>query len=439
MENRVLKIRKGKFFPYGIHVKGMKELCDTKPIENFLSPDSVSISLSQHIGAPATPEVAVGDKVKKGQLIGKASGPVSANVYASICGEVTDISDIVNGLGQKQTHITIVADGSDEEFLFEPLSDREPQSLIERVRLAGIVGLGGAGFPTAVKLTPRNPLEILVINGAECEPYLNCDLRLMLERTEEIYKGIKLVANALNVKRIVMGIEVNKPQAIDAFVKYDDIEIVALKKQYPMGSEKHLIYCSTGRKVPVGKMPFDVGCMVMNIKTVLACYEAIELNKPLTEAVMTVSGNGVNEPKNLKVALGTPFTSIIEHCGGMKDNAVKVVAGGPMMGKALVSLNHFARKTDSGILVMVNGETDLSEPTNCINCAKCANNCPMRLMPMYIESFALAGDFKSAEKYGAMNCLECGSCAYNCPAKRPLVQSISMAKMKIREMKANGK
>lgn len=434
-----MKIRKGKFFPYGIHVKGMKELCANKPIETFTNPETVSISLSQHIGAPATPEVSVGDKVKKGQLIGKANGPVSANVFASISGEVTEIADLINGLGQKQTHITIKGDGACDEYLFEPLTDFDPASLIERVRLAGIVGLGGAGFPTAVKLTPKNQLDVLVVNGAECEPYLNCDLRLMLERTDEIYKGIKYVAKALNVKRIVMGIEVNKPEAIQAFSKYDDIELVALKKQYPMGSEKHLIYCSIGRKVPVGKMPFDVGCMVINIKTLLACYEAIELNKPLTEVVMTVSGNGITEPKNLKVAIGTSFGSIIEHCGGMKDNAVKVVAGGPMMGKALTSLNQFARKTDSGLLVMVNEETDLNKPSNCINCAKCAKNCPMRLMPMYIEAFALAGDYASAEKYGAMNCLECGSCAYNCPAKRPLVQSISMAKLKIREMKANGK
>ncbi len=434
-----MKIRKGKFFPYGIHVKGMKELCSEKPIESLLNPDSVCISLSQHIGAPASPEVAVGDTVKKGQLIAKANGAVSANVYASICGEVTEIADIVNGLGQKQTHITIKSNGSTDELLFDPLPDFEPQTLIERIRLAGIVGLGGAGFPTAVKLTPKNPLDILVINGAECEPYLNCDLRLMLERSEDIYKGIKHVAKALNVKRIVMGIEINKPKAIEAFAKFDDIELVALKKQYPMGSEKHLIYCSTGRKVPAGKMPFDVGCMVMNIKTALACYEAIELNKPLTEAVMTVSGMGVNQPKNLKVALGTPFTSIIEYCGGSKDNAVKIVAGGPMMGKALVNLNQFARKTDSGILLMLDGETDLSEPTNCINCARCAHNCPMRLMPMYIESFALSGNYAEAERYGAMNCLECGSCAYNCPAKRPLVQSISLAKTKIREMKTNAK
>ncbi len=434
-----MKIRKGKYFPYGARVKGMKSLCDQKPIENLPAPECVSISLSQHIGAPATPVVSVGDGVKKGQLIGLANGAVSANVYSSICGTVTQIDDTVNGLGQKQMHITIISDGKADELFFEPLPDREPQTLIERIRLAGIVGLGGAGFPTAVKLTPKAPLDILVINGAECEPYLNCDLRLMLERTDDVYNGIKLVAKALKLSRIVIGIEANKPQAIEAFSKYDDLEIVVLKKQYPMGSEKHLIYCTTGRKVPLGKMPFDVGCMVINIKTALACYEAIELNKPLTEAVITVSGNGVNEPKNVKVALGAPFEYILEYCGGLKDNAVKIVAGGPMMGKALVSLNQFARKTDSGILALVNGETDLTEPSNCINCALCARNCPMRLMPMYIESFALSGDYKGAERYGAMSCIECGSCAYNCPAKRPLVQSITMAKSKIRESKANGK
>lgn len=430
-----MSIRKGKNYPYGIHVKDMKELCSNSPIEVMPSPDTVYLCMSQHIGAPANPIVAVGDKVKKGQLVGEASGPVSANVYSSICGEVVAIEDIVNGLGQKQKYVVVKNDGSNEEVLFPEIENRLPPALIERIRLAGIVGLGGAGFPTAVKLTPKSQLDCLIINGAECEPYLNCDYRLMLERTDDIYKGIKYVAKALNVKNIILGIEENKPKAIEAFKIYEDLDVVILKKQYPMGSEKHLIYCTTGRKVPVGKMPFDVGVCVQNIKTMIACYEAIDLNKPLTETVMTVSGYGINTPKNIKLALGTPFTDVTDFCGGMKDGAIKLVAGGPMMGKALVGLNHYSRKTDSGLLVLVDGETNVSQPTNCINCAKCAKNCPMRLMPMYIESYALAGDFVNAKKYGAMNCLECGSCAYNCPAKRSLVQSISMAKNKIRELK----
>ena len=433
-----MSIRKGKRYPYGIHVKDMKNLCSEKPIEIMPAPKTVYISMSQHIGAPAIPVVNVGDKVKIGQLIGEASGAISANVYSSVCGEVTAVTDIVNGLGQKQKYVVIDNDGTNEQVYFDNVADFSPTSLIERIRLAGIVGLGGAGFPTAVKLSPKTKLEYLIINGAECEPYLNCDYRLMIERTDDIYKGIMYTAMALGIKKIILGIEANKPLAIKAFERFSDLDVVVLKKQYPMGSEKHLIYCTTGRKVPTGKMPFDVGCCVQNIKKMIACYEAIELNLPLTHSVMTVSGNGINEPKNIKFALGTPFTDIAEFCGGIKENAVKLVAGGPMMGKALIGLNQYARKTDSGFLALINGETSTASPSNCINCARCAKNCPMRLMPMYIESFALSGDYESAEKYGAMNCLECGSCAYNCPAKRSLVQSIQMAKAKIKEKK-NGR
>ncbi len=430
-----MNTRKGKRYPYGIHVKDMKSLCSEKPIEEMPAPKTVHISMSQHIGAPAIPVVNIGDKVKKGQLIGEASGAISANVFSSVSGQVVAIDDQVNALGQKQKLIVIENDQLNDTISFDNLTDFSAKSLIERIRLAGIVGLGGAGFPTAVKLSPKNQLEYLIINGAECEPYLNCDYRLMLERTFDIYKGIKYTALALGLDKIIIGIEANKPLAIKAFERFDDVDVVILKKQYPMGSEKHLIYCTTGRKVPVGKMPFDVGVCVQNIKTMIAVYEAIELNLPLTHTVMTVSGNGINEPKNIKVALGSSFSDIAEFCGGIKENAVKLVAGGPMMGKALAGLNQYARKTDSGFLALVKGETDGNQPSNCINCARCAKNCPMRLMPMFIESSILAGDVANAEKYGAMNCIECGSCAYNCPAKRPLVQSISMAKTKIKESK----
>ena len=434
-----MSVRKGKNYPYGIHVYDRKELSKDKPIETMPKPQTVYICLSQHIGAPAIPVVSVGDKVKKGQMVGEASGAISANVFSSVSGEVTAIDDIVNGLGQKQKYVVIKNDSLDEEVLFDDLENFDGPTLVERIRLAGIVGLGGAGFPTAVKLSPKVQLDTLIINGAECEPYLTCDYRLMIERTEDVYKGIKYVAKALNIKRIIIGIEANKPEAIEKFKEFSDLEVVILKKQYPMGSEKHLIYCTTGRKVPVGKMPFDVSCCVQNIKTMIACKEAIEDNKPLTEIVMTVSGKGVETPKNLKVAIGTPFSDIAEYCGVKIDTVAKIIAGGPMMGKALINFNNYARKTDSGFLMLTREETSLKEPTNCINCAKCANNCPMRLMPMYIETYALCGDFKKAEKYGAMNCIECGSCAFNCPAKRPLVQSITYAKAKIKEMKQNGK
>ena len=434
-----MSLRKGKRYAYGIHVPDMKDLSKNYQIEEMPAPKTVYIALSQHIGAPATPIVNVGDHVKKGQLIGEANGVVSANVFSSVSGTVKEISEFVNGLGQKLKYVVIENDGNDEQVLFPALSDFEPKTIIERIRLAGIVGLGGAGFPTAVKLKPKNPLDALIINGAECEPYLTCDQRLMVERTEDIYKGIKYTAAALNLSRIIIGIEANKPDAIEAFTKYEDLEVVVLKKQYPMGSEKHLIYGTTGRKVPVGKMPFDVGVCVQNIKTMIAVYEAVELNKPLTHAIMTVSGNGISHPKNLKVALGTPFADVIAFCGGERENVVKIVAGGPMMGRALVNLNQFVRKTDSGIILLTGKETNTQKPTNCINCSKCAQNCPMRLMPMYIEFYYLSGDYENAEKYGAMNCIECGSCAFNCPARRPLVQNIQNAKMKIKEARSNGK
>ena len=432
-----MSILKARRFPFGSRIHGTK-LSRYSPIETIPSPDFVCISMSQHIGAPAIPVVAEGDVVKKGQLIAKAAGPVSANIYASIPGTVEKISEITNGLGQKQTHIRIKNDFTGNEMLFDDLKDRSPSSVVERVALAGIVGLGGAGFPTAIKLSPKSPLDILIINGAECEPYLTCDDRLMLERTEDIYRGMKIIAEALGLTRIIIGIEKNKPLAIEAFAKYADIDVVPLRKQYPMGGEKQLIFCTTGRKVPVGKMPFDVGCCVQNVKTVLACYEAVVLNKPLTETVLTVSGHGVKEPKNLKVPLGTSFSSLIDYCGGKSDDTVKIVAGGPMMGKALVSLNQYTRKTDSGILVLTDKETNREKPSNCINCARCAQKCPMRLMPMMIESHFLCGDYAGAERYGAMNCVECGLCAHNCPAGRALVQSITAAKNKIREMKKNG-
>lgn len=413
----------------------MKELCDSSPIVKMPAPKKVYVSMSQHIGAPATPVVKVGDVVTKRQLIGQANGVVSANVYSSLCGTVTAIEEIVTGNGQKATYVVIENDGREEEIFFPPIADLEPQTIIERVRLAGIVGLGGAGFPTAVKLSPAVQLETLVVNGAECEPYLNCDYRLMIENTEDIYKGMIYTAKALNIKRIIIGIEANKPEAIKAFEKYPDIEVVVLKKQYPMGSEKHLIYCCTGKKVPCGKMPFDVGCCVQNIKTLIAVKHAIDDNKALSSTVLTVSGYGIKEPKNLRVQIGTPLEDIIEFCGGTLDETVKVVAGGPMMGKCMMSTKSFTKKTDSGFLFLTDKEISPASPSNCINCAKCAKNCPMRLMPMYIESYALSGDFVNAKKYGAMNCIECGSCAYNCPAKRSLVQSISMAKSKIRELK----
>lgn len=426
---------KGKYFPYGIHVRDEKEATRDKPIVLLPAPEEVAICVSQHIGAPATPVVSVGDRVKKGQLVAEASGALSANVFASVSGQVVGIEELVNPFGVKQKYVRIKNDYSEEEVKFPDLTDFSVQSLVNRIREAGIVGLGGAGFPTAIKLSPKNPLDTLIVNAAECEPYLNCDYRLMMEKTDGIVKGIRYVAKALGIEKIFVGIEANKPEAIALFEQTEGLTVVKLKKQYPMGSEKHLVYCCTGRKIAPGKMPFDAGCLVQNVKTLLAAYEAIDLNLPLTEIVMTVAGKGIAQPKNVRVPIGTSYRDIAAFCGGEVNSPVKYVAGGPMMGKALYNLNQYAKKTDSGLLFLTERETSLSQPTNCINCGRCAKNCPMRLMPMYIEFYTLAGDYEKGKKYGALSCIECGCCAYNCPAKRSLVQSIVLCKNKLKEKK----
>ena len=240
----------------------------------------------------------------------------------------------------------------------------------------------------------------------------------------------------MDVKNVLIGIEANKPAAIKLFENIEGIDVVVLKKQYPMGSEKHLIYCCTGRKVGLGQLPASVGCVVQNVKTAIAVYEAIDLNKPLTEGVITISGEGVVNPKNIKAPFGTSYKALVDYCGGTKEDAIKFVAGGPMMGKTAITLNVYTKKTDSGLLVLSSKETSIKSPSNCINCGACAKNCPMRLIPSLMEFHINSGDYASAEKLGVNNCIECGSCAYNCPANRALTQSFSYAKAKLREIKA---
>ncbi len=389
------------------------------------------------LGKPATPVVAVGDKVKVGQLIAEASGPISGNVHSSVSGEVVAISSAPNATGGIETYIDIRNDGKDETAFMEPLgSDATKEQLIARARDAGLVGMGGAGFPTAVKLSPRTPVDTLVINGAECEPYLTCDCRIMLEHTDEIVRGARYFAKALGIDNIIIGIEANKPECIAAFEKYDDIKVVELKKQYPMGGEKQLIYCTTKRKVPIGKLPADAGCDVQNVATCLAMCEAVEQGKPLIERVMTVAGDGVENPKNIRVRLGTSLVSVVDFCGGAKENVVKLVSGGPMMGFAIVGLSTPTKKTTGGLLLLTSGEIDDSHPTHCLSCGKCADVCPMRLMPMNTVFYTKAGDYEGAAVMGGvMNCIECGACAYVCPAKQPLLQNIRLAKAELRKKK----
>lgn len=322
------------------------------------------------------------------------------------------------------------------------------EQVINRIAEAGIVGMGGAGFPTAVKIQPKDPVDTLLINAAECEPYLNCDNRIMIERTQEFLTGVKLLAFACGVENTMIGIEANKMDAYNALLACDGvidektakegaegIVAVLLKKKYPQGAEKTLIKACLDREVPVGGLPAAVGCIVNNVSTAYAVYEAVVKGIPLYKRVMTVSGRGVGSPRNLEVRIGTPLSSVVEFCGGVTEDTVKLVSGGPMMGFSLVDTDVSTTKTDSGFLALTDKEASTVLPTNCINCGKCASVCPMRLMPMYIDFYATVGDFDEAVRYGAMNCFECGTCAYVCPAKRPIVQSVRLTKMKMKERK----
>ena len=434
-----MKAVRGKFFFGGVHPHGNKGLSQAAPLEIMPAPSVVAISTSQSLGKPAVPVVEVGQQVKLGQLIATADGPISSDVFSSVSGTVEAIFDGTGANGGREKFISIRNNGMDEAELLPPLSSPTAEEIKTRIKEAGIVGLGGAGFPTAVKVAPRTPVDTLILNGAECEPYLTCDHRLMLEKTDEIARGARYIAKALGVNNIIIGIEANKPDCIEKFEKFDDIKVVILKKQYPMGGEKQLVYVTTGRKIGLPPaLPADSGVVVQNVATAFAVCEAIELGKPLYERVVTVSGKAVKTPKNIWVRLGTKVQAIVDYCGGENSNPRKVVQGGPMTGLALSNYDAYTHKTTSGVLLMTADEAAAEEPTPCINCGKCADVCPMHLMPMNTAFYASAGDFEAAAKYGnTLACIECGACEYTCPAKRPLIQAIRQTKAEMR--KAGGK
>ena len=420
-------------FKKGIHFPDMKYLAKDKPIEPMPPPEHYFVALSQHIGAPAKPVVEVGATVAAGTLIARADGMISANVFSPVSGTVAGIETRKNKQGANAPFIHIKNDFKNREEFMPPADASDARAVRERIGEAGIVGLGGAGFPTLVKLSPSKPVDILIINAAECEPYLTCDYRVMLDRTEEFVKGVKILSSCLGVARTVIGIEENKMEAYEKLRAFDGFELILLEKKYPQGGEKQLIYACCGRVVPAKALPMDVGVVVQNVATALAVYEAVEKGKPLYERVVTVSGKGVAEPKNLLVKTGTLFEEALDFCGGISEDTQKLIAGGPMMGTSLYDASGVFTKTDSGLLALTGEEANVSQPSNCISCGACARACPMNLMPMYIDFYALAGDFKTSEKYGTNHCIECGCCANVCPAKRPLVQSIRLAKAKLRE------
>lgn len=431
-----MKAVKGKFYFGGIHPRGNKELSKDCPLEVIPLPEEVAVSCSQSLGKPASPIVETGQTVKCGELIAKAEDEVSSDVFASVSGTVTAVKELTAANGATEKFIFIKSDGKDEKAFLPPLTEPDAEAIKARVRDCGIVGLGGAGFPSAVKLAPKTPVDTLIVNGAECEAYLTCDHRLMLERTDEIVRGARYAAKALGVTNIIIGIEANKPDCIKLFEPYEDIKVVILAKKYPIGGEKQLIYSATGRKIGLGKLPADCGVIVHNVATCFAVCEAVEQGKPLYERIVTVSGKAVKQPKNLWVRVGTSVQLIVDYCGGEVETPKKVVRGGPMTGIALASYEAYTHKTTSGILLLNKSEAAAEEPTPCLNCGKCADVCPMHLMPMNTAFYSAAGDFDAAAKYGnTAYCIECGACEYICPAKRPLIQAIRKTKAYLRNKK----
>ena len=430
-------------FKGGIHPVYHKEQTAGRPLRQISIPPKLIISMSQHLGAPANPVVEVGATVKADQLIAEANGFISAPVHAPVAGKVTGIIEAPTPVGRTAAAIVLEPDGSQERDQsltpIENWSVQPAKTLIERVAAAGIAGMGGAGFPTKVKLAPPSdkPIDTLILNGAECEPYLTGDHRLMLEYAGDIVHGCNIIRYILNAKTVRIAIEDNKPDAIAAMEKAlksmeGDVAVTVLKTSYPQGSEKQQIFSVTGRTVPAGGLPMDVGCLVENVGTTLAVRDAVLYGRPLTQRTITVSGDAVAQPDNLMVPLGTPFADLVEACGGTGGKKVaKIIAGGPMMGFAQSALNAALTKTSSGLLLFTSVRVNEFTSQACISCGRCVDACPMRLMPSELSQTIEADDMEFAEELRVLDCFECGSCAHECPAKRPLVQHMRRAKAAI--------
>ncbi len=440
-----------KTFPTGgIHPPENK-LSAGSAIEVLPLPQSVVVPLSQHIGAPAVAEVAKGDKVLAGQLIAKAGGFVSSAVHSPVSGTVTAIEAVPNASGIKVMSVTIAVEGDEWAADIDRTPELVPEcrltgpEIVAKIAAAGIVGMGGATFPTQVKLSPPpgKKAEILIINGVECEPYLTSDHRVMLERGAEVLVGTGLLARALGVEKTYIGIENNKPDAIENLSRVsrelsryvEGIEIVPLKVQYPQGGEKQLIKAVTGREVPSCALPIDVGCVVQNVGTALAVYEAVQKNKPLVERVVTVTGRSVAAPSNFLVRIGTPVSALIEAAGGVQaEGPVKVIGGGPMMGRAMSNPDAPVTKGTSGILVVDGKDAARCTETDCIKCAACTTVCPMGLEPWLLSRLAQKQMWTEAEAGVIVDCIECGSCAYTCPARIPLLDWIRLGKTEVNKI-----
>ena len=426
----------------GIHPKENK-FSAGKSIQSIAIPSQVVVPLAQHIGAPCQPVVKRGDMVKVGTLLGKSVGFVSANIHSPVSGKVKKIDKELDASGYKRDAVIIDVEGDEWEETIDRtdtlmrecnLSSKE---IIEKISAAGIVGMGGATFPTHVKLTPPpgTKAEVLIINGVECEPYLTADHALMMEKTEEMLIGTQLLMKAVNVSRAVIGIENNKPDAIkkltQAAKSYTGITVQSLKVQYPQGGEKQLIDAVIGRQIPSGALPVSVGAVVQNVGTAFAVYEAVQKNKPLIERIVTVTGKDVTNPCNVLSRIGVPLSSLIDFAGGLPETTGKVVSGGPMMGKAIGSIEIPVTKGTSGVLIIPTLEARRKQMKDCIKCAKCVSVCPMGINPTTLMTLTEYEVWDKVEKERITDCIECGSCSFSCPADRPLLDYIRLGKGKV--------
>jgi Na+-translocating ferredoxin:NAD+ oxidoreductase subunit C len=429
----------------GVHPPENK-LTKDKAIKVLPLPKVAIVPFAQHLGAPAKALVDKGAVVQVGQIIAKGEAFISANIHAPVSGKVLKIDNVIDSSGFRRPAIVINVEGdewletidrSDTLISSITLSQKE---IIQKINEMGVVGLGGATFPSHVKLMVPDgkKADVLIINGVECEPYLTSDHRLMLEKGEETLVGVQILKIALGVSKAIIGIESNKPDAIshlsELAKKHDGIEVAGLKVKYPQGAEKQLIKALINREVPSGKLPIEVGAVVNNIGTAYAVYQAVQKNKPLIERVVTITGKSVREPGNYLVRIGTPVSELIEAAGGLPEDTGKVVSGGPMMGKALNSLEVPLVKGTSGILIMRQEESSRPPIQHCIRCGMCIEACPMGLEPYLLEKLAIIGDFERAEAEKVMDCMECGSCHYTCPANRPLLDYLRLGKNKVGEL-----
>ncbi len=433
--NAVKKVRGGVKVA---HHKNTAEL----EVVRMPEPKQVILPMQQHIGAPCTPTVKVGDIVAVGQVIGDSDKPVSAPIHASVSGTVTAIGNVKLPGGAMAQGVTIESDG--EMRLYEGIKAphvETKEDFVKAIRESGLVGLGGAGFPTHIKLNAPSKIDTLVINAAECEPYITVDYRECIENSWDIYSGIRTIMEFLEIPNVVIAVEDNKPEAFKILEQIVDgnssangaIKIMQLESRYPQGAEKMMIQSATGRQLPPGKLPSDIGCMVMNVASTAFISRYLKTGKPLVSRSLTVDGLAIKEPKNIRVPIGTSISDIIDFCGGFKDEPVKIVAGGPMMGISITNLDHPISKSNNALLVFSKEDAKVFKETDCIRCGRCASACPLSLVPTRIVRNTKAKDADALIKDGVMVCMECGSCAYSCPAKKPLVQHMRLAKSLVRE------